>query len=34
MSLQESEAFLEGSLAFIHVRKMKGAAGRARPGIV
>ena len=30
MSLQESEAFLEGALVFIHAGKMKGAGGRAR----
>jgi len=28
--LQESEAFLEGALVFIHAGKMKGAGGRAR----
>jgi hypothetical protein len=28
--LQESEAFLEGALVFIHVGKMKGDPGRAR----
>ena len=30
VSLQESEAFLEGALVFIHAGKMKGAGGRAR----
>ena len=30
MPLQESEAFLEGALVFIHAGKMKGAGGRAR----
>jgi hypothetical protein len=30
MALQESEAFLEGALVFIHAGKMKGAGGRAR----
>jgi len=34
MSLQESEAFLEGALVFIHGGKMEGAAVRARPGIL
>ena len=28
--LQESEAFLEGALVFIHAGKMRGAGGRAR----
>ena len=32
--LQESEAFLEGALVFIHGGKMEGAAVRARPGIL
>ena len=31
VALQESEAFLEGALAFIHAGKMKGPGGRARP---
>jgi hypothetical protein len=30
VSLQESEAFLEGALVFIHAGKMKGAGDRAR----
>ena len=30
VSLQKSEAFLEGALMVIHVGKMKGAGGRAR----
>jgi hypothetical protein len=30
VALQESEAFLEGALVFIHVGKMKTAHGRAR----
>jgi hypothetical protein len=30
VSLQESEAFLEGALAVFHAGKMKGAGGRAR----
>jgi hypothetical protein len=30
MSLQESEAFLEGALVFIHAGKMEGAGDRAR----
>ena len=30
VALQESEAFLEGALVFIHAGKMKGAGGRAR----
>jgi hypothetical protein len=32
--LQESEAFLEGALVFIHAGKMRGAGGRASPGIL
>jgi hypothetical protein len=34
MSLQESEAFLEGALVFIHGGKMKAGSGRASPGIL
>jgi hypothetical protein len=30
VTLQESEAFLEGALAFIHAGKMKGAGDSAR----
>ena len=30
VSLQESEAFLEGALAVVHAGTMKGAGGRAR----
>jgi hypothetical protein len=30
MTLQESEAFLEGALAIFHAGKMGGAGGRAR----
>jgi hypothetical protein len=30
VSLQESEAFLEGALVFIHAGKMEGAGDRAR----
>ncbi len=30
MALQESEAFLEGALVFIHVGKMEAGPGRAR----
>lgn len=30
VSLQESEAFLEGALVFIHTGKMKAGPGRAR----
>ena len=30
MTLQESEAFLEGALVVIHAGKMEGAGGRAR----
>jgi hypothetical protein len=30
MTLQESEAFLEGALVFIHVGKMEADLGRAR----
>jgi hypothetical protein len=30
VALQESEAFLEGALVFIHVGKMERGAGRAR----
>ena len=30
VALQESEAFLEGALVFIHIRKMKEASIRAR----
>lgn len=30
MALQESEAFLEGALVFIHAGKMEAAPGRAR----
>ena len=32
--LQESEAFLEGALVFIHAGKMMGAGDRASPGIL
>jgi hypothetical protein len=34
VSLQESEAFLEGALVFIHAGKMGGGTARARPGIL
>jgi hypothetical protein len=34
VSLQESEAFLEGALAIFHAGKMGGGAARARPGIL
>ena len=34
MTLQESEAFLEGALAIFHAGKMGGGAARARPGIL
>jgi hypothetical protein len=34
MSLQESEAFLEGALVFIHGGKMEAGSGRASPGIL
>jgi hypothetical protein len=30
MALQESEAFLEGALVFIHIGKMEAGPGRAR----
>jgi len=32
--LQESEAFLEGALMFIHGGKMESGSGRASPGIL
>ena len=34
VSLQESEAFLEGALAVFHAGKMGGGTARARPGIL
>ncbi len=34
VTLQESEAFLEGALAIVHDLRMKGEARRARPGIL
>ena len=34
MSLQESEAFLDGALAIFHAGKMGGGAARARPSIL
>ena len=34
VALQESEAFLEGALVFVHGGKMGGGPVRARPGIL